>query len=79
MVVNGMSENDAITASTKTAADALRMGGILGSIEEGKLADLLVIDADPLKDIRSLQSRELLHAVIRNGSIASGTVLSGNS
>ena len=55
------------------------MGGILGSIEEGKLADLLVIDADPLKDIRSLQSRELLHAVIRNGSIASGTVLSGNS
>ncbi|MAH21229.1 MAG: hypothetical protein CMO12_00250 [Thaumarchaeota archaeon] len=79
MVANGMSENDAIIASTKTAAEALRMGGILGSIEEGKLADLLVLDADPLKDIRSLQSRELLHAVIRNGSIASGTVLSENS
>ena len=39
----------------------------LGTVEEGKLADLLVVDGDPAKDLRVLQDRENLKAIIKGG------------
>jgi imidazolonepropionase-like amidohydrolase len=43
-------------------------GGELGEVKEGYLADLLLVDGDPAKDVRILQDRERLLAVMKDGS-----------
>lgn len=55
MVKNGMSPLEAITASTKTAAELLGIADRYGSLSEGKAADIIVIAGNPLKDIRVLE------------------------
>jgi imidazolonepropionase-like amidohydrolase len=50
MVFHGLAPDQALVAATQTAAAALGLGSELGTIAEGKLADLLVIDGDPLAD-----------------------------
>lgn len=52
MVVAGMTPMQVIVASTKTSAELLRLADI-GTIAVGKSADLLVLDANPLDDIRN--------------------------
>lgn len=47
----GMSPIDALTTATLEAAKVIRLDTEIGTIEEGKLADLVVIDGDPLDDI----------------------------
>ncbi len=41
----------------------------VGTIEPGKLADLLIVDGDPLADITVLQDRERLKLIMRGGSV----------
>lgn len=53
MVEHGMRPMDAIIAATRTAANLLNLLDVTGLIEPGKAADLLVLDGDPLVDIRS--------------------------
>jgi Tol biopolymer transport system component/imidazolonepropionase-like amidohydrolase len=62
----GMSEAEALRAGTLDGAKILGLGGQLGSIEPGKLADLVVLDADPLEDIRNT---EAIHMVMLNGRL----------
>ena len=50
MIQAGMTPMDAIKAATINAADLLGMKDQLGSIEVGKLADIVAVDGDPLKD-----------------------------
>lgn len=50
MIEAGMPAMDAIKAATMNAADLLGMKDQLGSIEAGKLADIIAVDGDPLKD-----------------------------
>ena len=69
LVVAGLSPLDAIVAATKRGAEAMRMEKDLGTLEEGKLADLVVIDGDPLEDIKILQSLEKINLVIKGGEI----------
>ena len=47
----GMTPADAIERATRRAARFLRIGDSVGTIERGKIADLILIDADPLADI----------------------------
>jgi imidazolonepropionase-like amidohydrolase len=47
----GMTQMQAITAATKVGAEVMRMSDSIGTIEPGKLADLVVVDGDPLSDI----------------------------
>ena len=47
---NGMSPMDAIKAATSSAADLLGTSASVGSVQEGKLADLVAVSGDPLKD-----------------------------
>lgn len=63
----GMSPMDAIVAATKTASKAIGIGDIVGTIEEGKLADIILVDGDPLQDISILSEEEKIKMVIKNG------------
>jgi imidazolonepropionase-like amidohydrolase len=67
LVEAGMSPMEAIVASTKTAAECLEMEKEVGTLEPGKLADLLVVAGDPLKDITLLQQRENLALIMKGG------------
>jgi Tol biopolymer transport system component/imidazolonepropionase-like amidohydrolase len=68
----GMSNMDALRAATLTGAEAIGMAQDLGSIEPGKLADMVVLDADPLTDIHNSIA---IHYVIKNGEVFDGNTL----
>jgi imidazolonepropionase-like amidohydrolase len=60
MVQYGMNENDAIKSATITAAEVLGMSSQLGSIEKGKIADIVAVDGDPLKNISVLKDMKFV-------------------
>ncbi len=62
----GMKNMDALKTATILGAEALGLDGDLGSIEEGKLADILIMDQNPLEDIRNTNT--LTH-VVKNGRV----------
>ena len=68
----GFSPMDAIEAGTRIAAQVLGMENQLGTIEEGKLADLVLIEGNPLEDIEILLKRELIRLVIKGGKNVNG-------
>ena len=53
LVRAGFSNRDALLAATRHAADALGLRGVTGEVKTGYLADLLLLDADPLADINN--------------------------
>jgi len=60
----------AIVASTKTNAELLRKERDLGTIEAGKIADLILLDGDPLKDISLFQKyAEKITLIIQEGEV----------
>jgi len=65
----GFSPMEAITAATKNGALACFMGDRTGTIEQGKLADIIITDGDPLADITVLQHAENIRMVILEGMI----------
>ncbi len=65
----GMMPMETIVAATATAASALGIGEKTGTIAPGKWADLLIVDGDPLSDLRVLQDAERLVAVFRDGRL----------
>ena len=69
MVECGMSPKDAVEAATRVAADAIGMADRLGTLEVGKLADLIIVDGDPLSDVEVLANRDRIAWVIANGQI----------
>jgi len=66
----GMKPMDALIAGTLGAAKAVDAEPRIGSVEVGKMADLLVLDADPLEDLRRLGDKKLIRAVFLNGKLA---------
>jgi imidazolonepropionase-like amidohydrolase len=69
MTEAGMTPMQAIVASTKTAAACLGLESELGTLEPGKLADLLVVDGDPFRDIGILDRKEQIVLVMKNGTV----------
>ncbi|MFH1821561.1 MAG: amidohydrolase family protein [Methanobacteriota archaeon] len=57
LVKCGFSTTEALMASTKDSAVALGKESDLGTVEAGKIADLVVVDGDPLKDIKEIKKK----------------------
>ena len=64
MVENGMTEMDAIRSATVVAAELLRKSETLGTIESGKMADIIAVETSPLDDITVLEN---VSVVIKDG------------
>jgi imidazolonepropionase-like amidohydrolase len=60
LVEAGLSPMDAIVAATKNGALALRKADELGTIEAGRRADLMLLSANPLEDVRNLRQIDRL-------------------
>ncbi len=65
----GMTSMQAIVSGTGDAADCCGLGDDLGTLQHGKLADLVVVDGDPLRDITVLQERERIRLVMKGGTV----------
>jgi imidazolonepropionase-like amidohydrolase len=66
MVRAGLSPEQAIQAATRNAAQHLGKLDELGTLEPGKLADLIIVDGDPLMDISVIHNIEV---VIKGGKV----------
>ncbi len=76
MVEAGISPRDVLLIATRNGAEAVGMLSEIGTIEEGKLADLVVLTENPIEDIRNTRSIE---AVYKSGKrYAPETLMDGN-
>ncbi|MEL6676766.1 MAG: amidohydrolase family protein [Bacteroidota bacterium] len=64
--MGGMTPMEALRAATQHGADYIGMGDELGSLEKGKLADLVILDKNPLENIRNSES---IRWVMQNGRL----------
>jgi imidazolonepropionase-like amidohydrolase len=63
-----MGPMNAIVASTKINAEIIGCDKLVGTLEAGKMADLIVVDGDPIKDIRVLQRfSDKIHVIMKGG------------
>lgn len=62
----GMTPMQAIVSATSTAAQCIERPE-LGSLEPGKVADVVICDGDPLADVRVLEERKRIHLVMKAG------------
>ena len=66
----GFSPMEAIIAATRQGAELMRMEAATGQIRPGFFADFLVLDGNPLDDIRLLQDQARILAVLKDGQFA---------
>ena len=64
LTASGLSPLQALRAATSTAAEALGKEDQLGTVEQGKFADFVILDADPLA---SIQNARQIHLVVQGG------------
>ena len=71
MVEGGMTPMQAILAGTKMAANCIGMGSDIGTLAPGMMADLLILDGNPLDDIQVLAEPGHLRMVMQGGAVVS--------
>jgi len=68
----GLTTLEVITCATKTGAEIMGRADEFGTLEKGKLADVLVVDGDVASDISLLENRKKFIAVMQGGVIKAG-------
>ncbi len=63
----GFSPTEALQCGTKIGGQVMGLGNELGEIREGYIADLLLVDGDPLKDLDILVHERNLHVIMKDG------------
>ena len=63
----GFTPMEAIQAATKYGGEIMGMANELGMLREGYLADLLLVDGDPIADVRILQDKARILAIMKDG------------
>jgi imidazolonepropionase-like amidohydrolase len=72
MVEGGLTAHEGITAATQGSARALGLDDV-GTIEPGKAADLLVLQNNPLLDVKTLTRRDEIGMVVSGGRVVAGS------
>jgi imidazolonepropionase-like amidohydrolase len=75
MIHHGLTAAEALTAATGTAAEALGLDQHIGTVETGKLADLVIVDGDPIREPRLLTDPGRIWLVLQLGVPAAGQAL----
>ena len=75
MIRHGLSPAEALVAATSTAAQALGLAEHIGTVAEGKLADLLITDGDPLEEPQLLTEPSRIWLVLQLGVPVAGQAL----
>ena len=70
LVASGLTPMEALVAATGQAAELLGQQNNLGTVEKGKLADMVILDDDPLENIENIRS---VSKVIKSGQIVVGS------
>ncbi len=68
----GLTPLEVLTCATKTGAEIMGRGDEFGTLQAGKLADILVVDGDVIGDISVLEDRSRFLAVMQGGAIKAG-------
>jgi len=79
MVHHGLTPGEALVAATRTAAEALGLGEHIGTVAEGKLADLIIVDGDPLTEPQLLADPGRIWLVLQLGVPVAGQALSSQA
>jgi imidazolonepropionase-like amidohydrolase len=69
LVDAGLTPMQAVRAATQWAAQCLGLDGELGTLEPGRLADLIVVDGNPLDDIKLLLEPRRIELVLKGGAV----------
>jgi imidazolonepropionase-like amidohydrolase len=75
MIRHGLTPGEALAAATSTAAQALGLAEHIGTVAEGKLADLLIVDGDPLREPDLLTDTSRIWLVLQLGAPVAGQAL----
>jgi len=79
MVHHGLTPGEALVAATRTAAEALGLGEYIGTVAEGKLADLIIVDGDPLTEPQVLSDAGRIWLVLQLGVPVAGQALTSQA
>ncbi|MCL2006454.1 MAG: amidohydrolase family protein [Treponema sp.] len=74
MTKAGMTPMESIKAGTINAASVMKNDEVLGSLVKGKIADIVIVQGDPIKDIACLADEDNVKLVIKNGIVEKNTI-----
>jgi imidazolonepropionase-like amidohydrolase len=75
MIHHGLTPTEALVAATSTAAEALGIAEHVGTVEPGKLADLVLVDGNPVEEPELFGDRSRIWLVLQLGELAAGSAL----
>jgi imidazolonepropionase-like amidohydrolase len=70
-----MKPMEVLLSATKVNAELFRMQDRIGTVEPGKLADLIVVEGNPLRNLRVFQNTDNLKIIMKGGRLAKNTLL----